>query len=101
MKAAVLRNLAAPMEIEDVEVSKPGPREVLLRVAAVGRCCRPDLGRDVHAGQRAEHLLEAAVTELEPVLAPTRQGAAERAPLRRRGCAAGPGARSRRRVCRT
>lgn len=38
MKAAVLRELGRPMEIEDVEVSKPGPREVLLRVAAVGLC---------------------------------------------------------------
>ncbi len=38
MKAAVLRQLGRPMEIEDVEVSKPGPREVLLRVAAVGLC---------------------------------------------------------------
>ena len=38
MKAAVLRDRARPMEIEEVEVSKPGPREVLLRVAAVGLC---------------------------------------------------------------
>lgn len=38
MKAAVLRDLGRPMEIEEVEVSKPGPREVLLRVAAVGLC---------------------------------------------------------------
>ena len=38
MKAAVLRDLRRPMEIEEVEVSKPGPREVLLRVAAVGLC---------------------------------------------------------------
>ena len=38
MKAAVLRDLARPMEIEDVDIAKPGPREVLLRVAAVGLC---------------------------------------------------------------
>jgi S-(hydroxymethyl)glutathione dehydrogenase / alcohol dehydrogenase len=38
MKAAVLRNVDTPMEIEEVEISKPGPREVLLRVAAVGLC---------------------------------------------------------------
>ena len=38
MKAAVLRDLARPMEIEEVEVSKPRPREVLLRVVAVGLC---------------------------------------------------------------
>ena len=38
MKAAVLRDLARPMEIEDVQVSKPGPREVLVRVVASGLC---------------------------------------------------------------
>ncbi len=38
MKAAVLRDLTRPMEIEEVTVSKPGPREVLVRVAAVGLC---------------------------------------------------------------
>ena len=38
MKAAVLRDLSSPMEIEDVAIAKPGPREVLLRVAAVGLC---------------------------------------------------------------
>jgi S-(hydroxymethyl)glutathione dehydrogenase/alcohol dehydrogenase len=38
MKAAVLRDLGQPMQVEDVQVSKPGPREVLLRVAAVGLC---------------------------------------------------------------
>ena len=38
MKAAVFRDVGRPMEIEEVEVSKPGPREVLLRVAAVGLC---------------------------------------------------------------
>lgn len=38
MKAAVLRQIGRPMEIEEVEISKPGPREVLLRVSAVGLC---------------------------------------------------------------
>jgi S-(hydroxymethyl)glutathione dehydrogenase / alcohol dehydrogenase len=38
MKAAVLRALSQPMEIEDVQIAKPGPREVLVRVAAVGLC---------------------------------------------------------------
>lgn len=38
MKAAVLRDLARPMEIEDIQVSKPGPREVLVRLGAVGLC---------------------------------------------------------------
>ena len=38
MKAAVLREVNVPMEIEDVEVSKPGPREVLVRTSAAGIC---------------------------------------------------------------
>jgi len=38
MKAAVFREVGRPMEIEEVEISKPGTREVLLRVSAVGLC---------------------------------------------------------------
>lgn len=38
MKAAVLREQNTPMEIEDVQISKPGPREVLVRPVAVGVC---------------------------------------------------------------
>lgn len=38
MKAAVLREPNAPLSIEDVAVSKPGPREVLVRVKAAGVC---------------------------------------------------------------
>jgi S-(hydroxymethyl)glutathione dehydrogenase/alcohol dehydrogenase len=38
MKAAVLHEQNTPMEIEDVEISKPGPREVLVRPVAVGVC---------------------------------------------------------------
>ncbi|MCB1691271.1 MAG: Zn-dependent alcohol dehydrogenase [Pseudomonadales bacterium] len=38
MKAAVLREQNKPMEIEDVEISKPGPREVLVRPVAMGVC---------------------------------------------------------------
>lgn len=38
MKAAVLREVNAPMEIEDVQISKPGPREVLIRTAYAGVC---------------------------------------------------------------
>jgi NADPH:quinone reductase-like Zn-dependent oxidoreductase len=37
-KAAVLRAVKQPLTIEDVEVSKPGPHEVLLRTAAAGVC---------------------------------------------------------------
>ncbi|MCY4655738.1 MAG: alcohol dehydrogenase catalytic domain-containing protein, partial [Gammaproteobacteria bacterium] len=38
MKAAVMREVNAPLEIEDVQISKPGPREVLVRTAAAGIC---------------------------------------------------------------
>ena len=38
MKAAVLRAIKQPLLIEDVEVSKPGPHEVLLRTVAAGVC---------------------------------------------------------------
>ncbi|WP_010544565.1 Zn-dependent alcohol dehydrogenase [Sphingomonas elodea] len=42
MKAAVLFEANTPLQIEEVEVSSPGPREVLIRTAAVG-VCRSDL----------------------------------------------------------
>jgi S-(hydroxymethyl)glutathione dehydrogenase/alcohol dehydrogenase len=38
MKAAVFREVNQPMEIEEVPVSKPGPREVLVRTVAAGVC---------------------------------------------------------------
>ncbi|MEM7020749.1 MAG: alcohol dehydrogenase catalytic domain-containing protein, partial [Pseudomonadota bacterium] len=38
MKAAVLHEVGQPLEIEDISISKPGPREVLLRTAAAGVC---------------------------------------------------------------
>lgn len=38
MKAAVFREVNTPMEVEDISVSKPGPREVLVRTAAAGVC---------------------------------------------------------------
>src|SRR5580658_4008008 len=38
MKAAVLREVGKPLQIENVEIRKPGPREVLIRTAAAGVC---------------------------------------------------------------
>jgi S-(hydroxymethyl)glutathione dehydrogenase / alcohol dehydrogenase len=38
MKAAVFRQVNQPMEIEQINVAKPGPREVLIRTAAAGVC---------------------------------------------------------------
>lgn len=42
MKAAVLFEAKRPLEILDVAIDKPGPREVLIRTAACG-VCRSDL----------------------------------------------------------
>ncbi len=38
MKAAVLREVGRPLAIEDVQIGKPGPREVLIRTVAAGVC---------------------------------------------------------------
>ena len=38
MKAAVLREVNQPLEIEEVQHSKPGPHEVLVRTVAAGVC---------------------------------------------------------------
>jgi S-(hydroxymethyl)glutathione dehydrogenase/alcohol dehydrogenase len=38
MKAAVLREVKKPLSIEDVQIDKPGPHEVLMRTAAAGVC---------------------------------------------------------------
>ncbi len=42
MKAAVLNAFNEPLEITEVQIDKPGPREVLLKTAASG-VCRSDL----------------------------------------------------------
>jgi S-(hydroxymethyl)glutathione dehydrogenase/alcohol dehydrogenase len=38
MKAAVLRTIPGKLTIEDVQIDKPGPREVLVQTAAAGVC---------------------------------------------------------------
>ena len=38
MKAAVLREVGKRLQIEDIQIGTPGPREVLIRTAAVGLC---------------------------------------------------------------
>ncbi len=38
MKAAVFREVNKPMDVEEVQISKPGPREVLVRTVAAGVC---------------------------------------------------------------
>jgi len=38
MKAAVLREVGTPLQVEDVQIGKPGPHEVLIRTKAAGVC---------------------------------------------------------------
>ena len=38
MKAAVLREVDRPLEVEEVQIDNPGPREVLIRTGATGVC---------------------------------------------------------------
>ncbi len=38
MKAAVMRAQNVPLEIEDIQISQPGPHEVLVKTAATGVC---------------------------------------------------------------
>ena len=46
VKAAVFRGAGAPLTIEDVQIDSPGPREILVRTAAVRRLPqRPALRR--------------------------------------------------------
>jgi len=38
MKAAVMRAIGAPLEIEDIDIADPAAHEVIVRIAAVGAC---------------------------------------------------------------
>ncbi len=38
MKAAVLNSIPGQLDIEDIEIGEPGPREVLVRTSAAGLC---------------------------------------------------------------
>ena len=42
MKAAILFEVGKPLEVVDIQIDKPGPREVLIRTSACG-VCRSDL----------------------------------------------------------
>ena len=75
MKAAVLFEANTPLSIEDVTVSKPAPREVLIRTVAVG-VCRSDLhfvdGAYPHAmptipGHEAAGVVEAVGSDVSTV----------------------------------
>ena len=56
MRAAVMRALHAPLAIEAIQISKPGPREVLVRTAATG-VCHSDL-----------HVVEGALPSVLPTV---------------------------------
>ena len=75
MKAAVLFEAKQPLQVEDLTVAKPGPREVLIRTAAVG-VCRSDLhfvdGAYPHAvptvpGHEAAGVVEAVGSDVTTV----------------------------------
>ncbi|MES2057876.1 MAG: Zn-dependent alcohol dehydrogenase [Pseudomonadota bacterium] len=75
MKAAVLFEPGTPLQIEDVTISSPGPREVLIRTVAVG-VCRSDLhfvdGAYPHAlptipGHEAAGVVEAVGSDVSTV----------------------------------
>jgi Zn-dependent alcohol dehydrogenase len=38
MRAAVLREVGAPLQVEEVELDEPGPGEVTVRIEAAGVC---------------------------------------------------------------
>ncbi len=38
MRAALLRDIPGELSVEDIEIDRPGPREVLIRTAAAGLC---------------------------------------------------------------
>lgn len=56
MKAAVLREVKAPLVIEEVDIGSPGPHEVLVRTVATG-VCHSDL-----------HLIEGSVPSPLPIV---------------------------------
>ena len=75
MKAAVLREVGKPLQIEDVQINKPGPREVLIRTKAAG-VCHSDLhfveGSYTHAlpavlGHESAGVVEAVGSEVRTV----------------------------------
>lgn len=56
MKAAVMRALGQPLQIEDIRLDAPGPREVVVRTVATG-VCRSDL-----------HVLDGALPNPVPIV---------------------------------
>jgi len=75
MKAAVLRAPRTPLQIEDVQIDKPGPHEVLLRTVAAG-ICHSDLhiinGTHAHPlptvlGHESAGIVEAVGSEVKAV----------------------------------
>ncbi|APG62246.1 alcohol dehydrogenase [Sphingorhabdus lutea] len=56
MKAAIFHGVGEPLSIEEVDIAAPGPREILIKTAAVG-LCRSDL-----------HFLDGAYPHPTPVI---------------------------------
>ena len=55
MKAAILREVGKPLEIEEIEIDKPGSREVLIRTAAAGGRCQRRAGGNLGGAQTAKN----------------------------------------------
>ena len=77
MKAAVLREVNRPLEVEEVQIDNPGPREVLVRTRASGVChsdlhvVTGDLPRDFpvvlgHEGAGIIDMVGEGVTTVKP-----------------------------------
>ncbi len=71
MKAAVMRAIKAPLEIEEVQIDKPKGREVLVRTAATG-VCHSDL-----------HVMDGALPMPPPAIPPRRRARRPRSPRSR------------------
>ena len=52
MKAAVVTDFHAPLQVQDLPVPEPGPGEILVRIETSG-LCHTDIHTDVHAARRS------------------------------------------------
>ena len=80
MKAAVLREVGKPLQIEDVQINKPGPREVLIRTASLQKGVQlMDKGQGGRRGVRGQtqtmsNYTKSCVTAAMPCDVPPKDG---------------------------
>ena len=76
MKAAVLRKAGVSIEVEEVQINKPGPHEVLVRTAAAGLC-----HSDLHFIVEDDRIAEPRSSDLDqPAARRTTSGASRSRP---------------------